>query len=136
MSPSERSGERSTRQKRDLLAVLQSIDRFMSAQELHRFLTEQGSTIGIATVYQHLRRLTQTGEVETSVGDDGETRYRMCPATGHHHHMVCTACGATRDIGSDLVETWARETAARMGYSLSEHVVELRGLCPSCQGSR
>ncbi len=133
MTPSSRSPERSTRQKRALLTTLRSLDRFMSAQELHRLLIEQGTDIGIATVYQHLHRLATAGSVETSVSDDGGIRYRMCPATGHHHHMVCTVCGATRDIGSDLVESWARETAGRMGFSLAEHIVELRGICPTCQ---
>ncbi|MGC8460535.1 MAG: Fur family transcriptional regulator [Candidatus Dormibacteria bacterium] len=133
MSPTYQPTERSTRQKRALLAVLRNLDRFVSAQELHRLLTDQGTHIGIATVYLHLRKLTQAGTVETTVSDDGETRYQMCPATGHHHHMVCSVCGTSRDIGSDLVESWARETAARMGFSLSEHIVELRGVCPACQ---
>ena len=63
----------------------------------------------------------------------GETRYRRCRRTEHHHHLVCRRCGRTVEVAETAVERWAAQTARRHGFTEVSHVIELHGTCETCR---
>jgi Fur family ferric uptake transcriptional regulator len=89
--------------------------------------------VGLTTVYNQLRALAEAGEVDTFRSEEGETLYRQCRTTEHHHHVVCRSCGKTVEIEDDAVETWASRVAKRAGFSDVEHTVEIVGTCRDCR---
>jgi len=105
--------KRHTKQRDEVQAALMQMDGFVSAQELHIALKNQGSAIGLATVYRNL-----TGLVEDGVADpltrSGETVYRACQP-GHHHHLVSRECGTATEIAAHAVESWAQGVADAHG---------------------
>jgi Fur family ferric uptake transcriptional regulator len=127
--------ERSTRQKRALAAVLDASDSFRSAQDLHAELQAQGHNIALTTVYNQVRALAETGELDALRGDDGEIRYRRCSSDEHHHHLVCRRCGGAVEIEGPEVERWATRTGHKHGYTDITHTVEILGTCPDCAAS-
>jgi Fur family transcriptional regulator, ferric uptake regulator len=127
--------ERSTRQKRALAAVLEASDGFRSAQELHAELQAQGENVALTTVYNQVRALADAGELDALRSEDGETRYRRCANSEHHHHLVCRHCGTAIEIEGPEVEHWAAKTAKRYRFTDISHTVEILGTCPSCANS-
>jgi Fur family transcriptional regulator, ferric uptake regulator len=127
--------ERSTRQKRALAAALDSSDGFRSAQELHAELRARGENIGLTTVYNQLRALAETGDIDALRADDGETLYRRCDTEAHHHHLVCRHCGRTIEVEGPQVEQWAARVAAKYSYIEVTHTVEILGTCADCTDS-
>jgi len=123
--------KRDTKQRQQLRRALERTAGFISAQELHQSLREEGSSIGLATVYRTLGALVDDGSVDY-LALDGEKLYRVC-SPGHHHHLICRECGHTTEIEAGAVETWAREVAAEHGYVQPRHVVDIFGTCPDCQ---
>lgn len=126
--------ERTTRSTWQFGAIRQALeeqDSFVSAQSLHRSLYEQGSTIGLATVYRGLNKLAEAGEADL-LHLDGESMYRAC-SHAHHHHLICRECGATVEVKAEPVEEWAHRVAAEHGYASPSHRVDVFGLCPECQ---
>ena len=79
---------RNTRQRRAVVAILEDLDGFASAQEIHDILKKRGESVGLSTVYRSLQVLADAAEVDALRNDDGEVLYRQCSA-GHHHHLVC-----------------------------------------------
>ena len=71
-------GTRSTRQRAAVSALLETLDDFRSAQELHDALRERGDNIGLTTVYRTLQAMASTGQVDTLRADTGESVYRRC----------------------------------------------------------
>ena len=128
--------ERNTPRQRALLEVLEGADRFLSAAELHSrlsaYLVPQGLRVGIATVYSQLRRLVQSGTVDTLHGHDGETRYWLPRRGMHHHYLVCRSCDRALEIVADPVEEWADALGATVGFREITHTLELFGLCDRC----
>ena len=57
--------ERQTKQKDAIRAALADCEEFISAQDLHRRLEDEGSKIGLATVYRQLNALADTGAADT-----------------------------------------------------------------------
>ncbi len=122
---------RQTRQRTAVKAALEGRDEFMSAQQLHDVLRQQGDSVGLTTVYRSLQALADAGEVDLLVTDDGETVYRRC-SPEHHHHLVCRSCGRTVEIAGPAVETWADAIAREHGFTEISHTLELFGLCRDC----
>lgn len=122
---------RSTRQRAAITALLETIDDFRSAQELHEELRRRGEGIGLTTVYRTLQSLSAAGAIDTLRTDTGESVYRRC-STHHHHHLVCRDCGFTVEIEGAQAETWASEVAGAHGFSDVSHTIEIFGTCAGC----
>jgi len=131
MTAAGRTPVRQTRQRLAVAAALDQCDEFMSAQQLHELLGQQGNRVGLTTVYRSLQALADAGDVDVLVTDDGETVYRRC-SSEHHHHLVCRECGRTVEIAGPAVEKWADSIAAEHGFTGISHTLELFGRCPDC----
>ena len=103
----------------------------ISAQDLHRWLEEHGTHIGLATVYRQLNALADAGLADT-IRLDGQQLFRLCGDDGHHHHLVCVRCGRTVEIEPPS-ESWLRGIADAHGFTVESHTLEVFGLCPDCR---
>lgn len=121
---------RTTRQRTAILETLGRQEDFRSAQQIHEQMRTDGASVGLATVYRNLQTLAEAGQVDVLVTDEGESIYRQCAATVHHHHLVCRVCGRTVEFEAPQVETWTRAMAASHGFTAIEHTMEIFGLCP------
>ena len=129
---------RVTRQGEAIDEVLRNADGFRTAQDLYGALRAQGLSVGLTTVYRHLKVLADAGEIDVVHRPDGEAQYRLCapiasahdPAHGHHHHLVCRVCGRSVEVEGPEVEQWAERVATAAGYTEVSHTVEVFGLCP------
>lgn len=126
--------KRRTWQRDAVVEVLADNAGFVSAQALHVKLRDSGSTIGLATVYRTLAKLAESGEVD-SLQLEGESLYRACITSNHHHHLICRECGTTAEIEAEPVELWARMVAAEHGFTEPAHIVDVFGLCPACSAA-
>lgn len=123
---------RSTKQRAAIAALLDNLEEFRSAQELHDELRRRGEGIGLTTVYRTLQSMAAAGQVDSLRTDTGESLYRRCSEQHHHHHLVCRQCGATVEVAGSEVEAWATETAAAHGFTDVSHTIEIFGVCGQC----
>lgn len=129
--PTLPEGTRPTRQRRAVVAALRSFEDFRSAQDIHELLRRNGENVGLSTVYRTLQALADCGEVDTLRNEDGESVYRRCSTT-HHHHLVCRSCGRTVEVEGPTVERWADGVAGQHGFTDVSHTLEIFGTCPGC----
>jgi Fur family ferric uptake transcriptional regulator len=113
------------------MGLLDTLDEFSSAQEIHAQLRTDGSGVGLTTVYRTLQTLADAGQVDVIRAGDGEARYRRCTPE-HHHHLVCRTCGRTLEVDSPAVEKWADQVAATHGFTEVSHTLEIFGVCAEC----
>lgn len=123
--------QRNTRQRRAVAAVMNELDDFASAQQIHDTLRKRGDSVGLSTVYRNLQALVESAEIDVLRSDDGETLYRRC-SSGHHHHLVCRSCGRTVEVEGPTVEKWAGKIAAEHQFTDVAHTLEIFGTCSSC----
>lgn len=125
---------RNTRQRSEVIALLQQTDEFRSAQQLHAELRGKGTKIGLTTVYRTLQTLTDCGEVDAMRLPSGEQVFRRC-SPHHHHHLVCRGCARTVEIAGPTVEAWTERIAAEHGFTEVGHTLEIFGTCARCADS-
>ncbi|SIL90727.1 Putative ferric uptake regulator FurB [Mycobacteroides abscessus subsp. abscessus] len=133
--PALRGTVRSTRQRAAITALLKRTDEFKSAQDLHDELKRDGEGIGLTTVYRTLQSMSTSGEVDVLRNDTGESVYRRC-SDSHHHHLVCQSCGFAVEVQAGAVEKWATDIAEEHGFTEVHHTVEVFGFCSRCTAER
>ena len=130
-SSASSTGVRSTRQRAAIAALLDKLDDFRSAQELHDELRRRGEGIGLTTVYRTLQQMAAAGVVDALRTDTGEAVYRRC-SSHHHHHLVCRHCGRTIEVEGPTVERWAEQIAQAHNFTEIDHTIEISGRCAAC----
>lgn len=124
-------GVRSTKQRAAVSSALTELNDFRTTQEIHEYLKERGDSVGLTTVYRTLQAMSEAGDLDAILREDGESMYRMCSGT-HHHHLVCRQCGFTVEVEGPTVERWADTVSNEHGFTDVSHTLEIFGLCSSC----
>ncbi|OZF28664.1 Fur family transcriptional regulator [Rhodococcus sp. 14-2483-1-2] len=127
-------GVRATKQRSAISDLLDTIEEFKSAQDLHDELRKRGKGIGLTTVYRTLQTLADAGTVDVLRTDNGESVYRRC-SSGHHHHLVCRSCGFTVEVEGPTVEKWSQSVAESNGFGDVSHTIEIFGTCSQCSAA-
>ena len=126
-------GQRVTRQRVAIAELLESVDEFRSAQQIHQMLSERGHEIGLATVYRTLNAMAEQGQLEVFLQPTGEHTYLRCePRAEHHHHLVCRTCGRTVDVAAPELEQLVEALAASHDFRDVEHSIDFLGTCRDC----
>ncbi len=126
-------GWRVTPQRRAVAGVLKGEQVHLTAEVVHARAQESLPEISLATVYNTLNELVAMGEVlEVSAGG-GPKRY---DPNAHlpHQHLVCTRCGALRDVHPVGDAGLALEERDRDGFEVLAVDVVFRGVCRECRG--
>ena len=123
-----RSGYRRTRPRRSLLGAMQQLGDHFTADGVLAATPE----VGRATVFRTLRLLQDIGALCQVVLGDGTIEYRLTSG-GHHHHIVCSDCGAVTDFAACALQDSLAKLAELTGYDVSSHRLEVYGRCAQCQ---
>jgi Fur family ferric uptake transcriptional regulator len=118
------AGVRITRQRVALLSVLAEAEDHPDAQELHRRVNIQVPGISLSTVYRTLNALEAQGVIQRHQFEGTSARFEHAEAA-HHDHMIDVDTGAVIEFCSDQIERLQAEIAAKMGFEIVHHRLEL-----------
>lgn len=125
------SNIRITPQRYAVLEYLIEADSHPTADEIYQALVERFPNVSVATIYNNLRLFTKIGFVKEMTYGDDSSRFDF--STTPHYHAICEKCGKIEDIyypGLEEIE----ETAHHLtGYKVTNHRMEVYGICPDCQ---
>ena len=129
-----KQGLRSTRQRDVILDIFLSTHQHLSVEELYLKVKASHAGIGFATVYRTLKLLVEAGVAREMTLKDGQARYEHVLAGEHHDHLICTGCSTIVEFEDETIERLQADIAARHGFRITSHRLELYGLCPACGG--
>jgi len=126
-------GGRVSPQRRTIARVAEGLTRAFTVDELSRSVRERDDDIGVATVYRAVAALEGSGWLARVGERDGSALYARCTRDHHHHHLVCTECGAVTHVDCPLEIVTARHAEEYRGYAITGHEITLYGVCPDCR---
>ena len=87
--------------------------------------------VGRATVYRTIRHLVDAGALCKLPILDGAPMYSIARIE-HHHHTVCSRCGAVGEFRHSTVERVMRSLANEIDGDIIGHRMEIFITCNSC----
>jgi Fur family ferric uptake transcriptional regulator len=127
-------GQRFTANRRALVEVLGGTSRPLAVHDILSVRTD----VPQSSAYRNLMILEQAGVVRRVSGSDGFARFELAEdLMGHHHHLVCSNCGAVQDFDAPqqlerAVSRTVEQIASATGFGIRDHHLQLTGLCADC----
>jgi Fur family transcriptional regulator, ferric uptake regulator len=127
------AGLKVTLPRMKILHILeQTVSRHLSAEDVYRMLMEGGEEVGLATVYRVLTQFEEAGLVQRHYFEGGHSVFELDHGA-HHDHLVCIQCGRVEEFVDEVIEERQRQIALKAGYEITDHSLNIYGLCGKCK---
>ena len=120
-------GLRMTDQRRIVARVIGDADDHPDVEELFARAANVDPKISLATVYRTVKLFEEAGILDRLEFGDGRARYKDAERD-HHDHLIDVNTGAVIEFVDPDIEALQERIAARLGYRLIGHRLELLGV--------
>ncbi|BFU59176.1 MULTISPECIES: ferric iron uptake transcriptional regulator [Rodentibacter] len=125
----KKAGLKITEPRLTILALMQNHkNEHFSAEDVYKILLEQGSDIGLATVYRVLNQFDEAHILIRHNFEGNKSVFELAP-TEHHDHIICEDCGKVFEFSDNLIEQRQKEISEQYGIQLKAHSLYLYGKC-------
>ncbi|QWK18964.1 MAG: transcriptional repressor [Hydrogenobacter thermophilus] len=121
-------GLKITPQRVAVYEVLLNREDHPTVEEVYNEVKKRYPFVSLATVYRTVETLEELGFVKRVAYWGGSVRYDA--NTEDHHHLICTRCGAIKDIQLNI--NWYPPKHIE-GYRVEKYALHIYGVCPECQ---
>lgn len=126
--------QRLTPNRREVLSILASHHRPMSAYEILEAMQPKQTSIKPPTVYRALKFLLEAGLIHNI---ESTNQYLICNHLDHPHQPQLLVCQVSRRVeevplNEDMYKQ-LKDSAHDHGFHLIHHAIELHGICHNCQ---
>ena len=123
----ETKGLRMTDQRRIIASVLEESDDHPDVEALYERASAQDDGISLATVYRTVKLFEEAGILDRLEFGDGRARYEDAERD-HHDHLIDLTTGEVIEFVDAEIEALQEKIAAKFGYILKGHRLELYGV--------
>lgn len=125
-------GLRYTPQREEILRVFLSVEKHLSADELHKITKKKNPGIGYVTVYRTMKLLEEAGLCSEIDFGDGISRFEHQYGHEHHDHLICVKCGSFIEVVKPKIEELQRRLAKEKKFTVLRHKLQMFGICSKC----
>jgi Fur family ferric uptake transcriptional regulator len=120
----EAHGMRLTGPRRVVAEVLEAAQDHPDVETIHQRAAARDASISVATVYRTVKLFEEAGLLERREFGDGRARYEDADRD-HHDHLIDLQTGEVIEFVDPEIEALQERIAARLGYDLRGHRLEL-----------
>jgi len=128
----QKKGHRLTPQRMLVIEVLHDADRHISAEEIYKQLHARYPYSNVSTVYRTLELLKRLNLVTETDFGEGRVRYHV-DEKGHHHHIVCHACGKIMDLDESALYSLKDTLLRDYNFEADLRHMAITGKCRECR---
>ncbi|MDH5798207.1 MAG: transcriptional repressor [Paracoccaceae bacterium] len=123
----EEKGLRLTAQRRIIAGLLDEAEDHPDAEELFVRAAKADKRISLATVYRTVKLFQDEGILEKHDFGDGRARFEIADRE-HHDHLIDLETGDVIEFVEPEIEALQEKIAAKLGYRITGHRLELFGV--------
>ena len=121
-----KKGVRLTDQRKLVAKIMSESDDHPDVDELHKRVSKLDSKISIATVYRTVKLFEESGIIAKHDFKGNKARYEQTTQE-HHDHLIDINTGEITEFINEDIEKLQKQVAAKLGYKLVDHRLELYG---------
>lgn len=125
-------GERLTRQRRQVLAIMRATQGHITAEDVLRKALAQDADVSIASVYRILGWLTDHGLICVTDTGSQDLVYEYL-GSNRHHHLICQICGEETEVPFDLMDSLIGAIRDRYDFEPRIDHQAIFGTCCACR---
>jgi Fur family ferric uptake transcriptional regulator len=123
---------KTTKQRLHVAGEFFSRREHISAEDLYTIVRKKFPNTGFTTVYRTLNLLVDAGLAASHNFKGSFTRFEPVTHQKHHDHLICLRCGKIIEFTNARIEKLQEEVAERHGFRVTDHTLEIFGICASC----
>ena len=127
LARAETHGLRLTEPRRVIARVIEAADDHPDVETIHARAAAVDPSISVATVYRTVNLFEEAGILERREFGDGRARWEDADRD-HHDHLIDLQTGEVIEFVDPEIEALQERIAARLGYDLRGHRLELFGV--------
>jgi len=132
----EEDGKERSEDRLNIIDVFLGTEAHMTLEEMLRLLKEKGYDFDPVFVAQCMNRMVELGFAQKKQFEGQPIRYEHRHLGNHHDHLICTKCGTITEFADETIERLQLEVAARYGFHMLQHRMDIYGLCSDCLSQR
>jgi len=125
-------GFKLTPQRRAVIGAIAASPDHLTPTDIYRKVLQGHPATGLTTIYRTLEILARL-ELICELHAGGSVRSYTIGAPEHHHHIICTGCGAVVDFSGHHLSQLEARLSRETGFEIEGHLLEFTGRCRNCQ---
>jgi len=128
-------GKRLTREKSIIVDEVFASHEHFDVEQLIERLTSRtdGTRVSRSTVYRAIGDLEKAGLIRKVARPDNRPIYEHDYGYPQHDHLICGKCKQLIEFEADEISRILEVVAARHGFLMEGHRMEVFGLCADCR---
>ena len=127
------NGYKVTRPRKQVLKVLEQVQKPVSPYDIQRILEENGEHLNHVTIYRVLDLFCLLNLAHRMLLSGGFVKCNLGGKEGCHRFTVCRQCGTLREFADETLCNVEKGIAQNLGFYVEQHLAESVGLCSKCQ---
>ena len=119
-----------------VLETFLKTEEHLTAEDLFQLLADDGHAVDPDFLNETLELMCHYGFAQKNKFDQGQAVYEHRHLGDHHDHMICTRCGEISEFSDPQLESLQDAIAARHGFHMLQHRMDIYGICSSCLKKR
>lgn len=128
----QENGYRLTAARRTVVNLVAGASRALTPLEVFEKARRKNPALGLVSVYRTLEKLEELNLIQR-VHQPGGCQAFIAASRGHEHLLLCKSCGEVAFFEGDDLDALIQSISRKTGYKVSEHWLQLFGLCSNCQ---
>lgn len=120
----------------NVIDVFLKTEEHITLEDFISLLRSKGYDYDQEFVKLCLNRWVELGFAQKKTFEGQPPRYEHRHLGKHHDHMICTKCGMITEFQNEELEKFQDMIAARAGFHMLQHKMEIYGLCSKCMAAR
>ena len=121
-----------TPQRRVVIGAIAARPDHLTPTDIYQKVHQDHPTIGLTTIYRTLEILARL-ELICELHSGGSCRSFTTGTPEHHHHLICSSCGAVVDFSGYHLSQLEAKLSRETGFEIEGHLLEFIGRCQNCQ---
>lgn len=120
-----------TKSRIDILNIINNSNVPLSADDIYSSISKSSST-SKSSVYRILNDFVDLDILIKTLYQDGIYYYEV-KTHNHKHYIICEICNSVEEIKTCPVHEYEQEIENLTGFSITDHIIEIKGICPKCK---
>ena len=129
------NGYRITKARGAVVETMEKSNRALTPVEVYDMARRKYRALGLVTVYRTLEKLEELHLIQRVHQPMGCQAF-ISAGEGHQHLLLCQNCGQVAFFEGDDLDVLTKSIAKKTGYQISEHWLQLFGLCADCRTNK